>query len=144
MQTNKLFCLGSGDSHRGALFTGVKRGRKVNVMFRIGSGSSIRRRRVLLLAVTIVQFVGALSIAERHAYAYIDPGPGLFALQMLGASIVGGIYFLRHKLRSLVAGQPGKGPGAQAMAAARKRNQCWLFISLASTVNTKSRVNSRL
>jgi hypothetical protein len=33
--------------------------------------------------------------------AYVDPGAGLLAFQILGASIMGGYYLLRRKLQSL-------------------------------------------
>ena len=33
--------------------------------------------------------------------AYVDPGAGLLAFQILGASVMGGYYLLRRKLQSL-------------------------------------------
>jgi len=40
----------------------------------------------------------------RYRVAYVDPGTGLLALQILGSSIVGSFYLLRSKLRSLLDG----------------------------------------
>ena len=34
-------------------------------------------------------------------FAYVDPGAGLLAFQILGASVMGGYYLLRSRLRSL-------------------------------------------
>jgi hypothetical protein len=38
---------------------------------------------------------------ERHAYAYIDPGVGLAALQTVSATIFGALYFLRRRIKKL-------------------------------------------
>lgn len=42
-------------------------------------------------------------MTECQAKAYVDPGSGLLTLQMLGASVAGGFFFIRHKLKKLIA-----------------------------------------
>lgn len=44
---------------------------------------------------------GLLLMAERPAYAYVDPGSGLLTLQIVGASIAGSFFLLRQKVRRL-------------------------------------------
>lgn len=38
---------------------------------------------------------------ERRAYAYIDPGAGLTALQAASATVFGVLYFLRRRIKRL-------------------------------------------
>jgi len=38
---------------------------------------------------------------ERRAYAYIDPGVGLGALQAVSATVFGVLYFLRGRIKRL-------------------------------------------
>lgn len=40
-----------------------------------------------------------LIAGERQAYAYVDPGSGLYLLQGIGTAFVGVMYVLRRKLR---------------------------------------------
>jgi hypothetical protein len=78
-------------------------------------GSMIRRTRAkndrvaigklcnfAILRLVTIGFIAALVItSEQQARAYVDPGSGLLFLQMLGASAVGALFFLRQKLRKL-------------------------------------------
>lgn len=63
------------------------------------------------------QIAGLLLMTERPARAYVDPGTGLFFFQMLGASLAGGFFFMRHKLRRLFRRDPDEGPPHQSVAA---------------------------
>ena len=38
---------------------------------------------------------------ERRAYAYIDPGVGLAAMQTVSATVFGVLYFLRRRIKRL-------------------------------------------
>jgi hypothetical protein len=79
-------------------------------------GLALRHRRkcnVFLGALAIGQFTGMLLMIERPAHAYVDPGSGLLTLQMLGASVAGGLFFLRHKLRTLLGGRSDEAQRAQ-------------------------------
>lgn len=57
------------------------------------------------------QFAALLVMLERPAHAYVDPGSGLLAFQMVGASTAGALFFLRRKLRQLFKSQPSEGLG---------------------------------
>ena len=65
---------------------------------------SSRNRTVVWALLGVGQCVGLLLVTERPARAYVDPGSGLLTLQMLGASIAGGFFMLRHRLRKLLSG----------------------------------------
>ena len=54
--------------------------------------------RLLILG----QIAALILLTERPARAYADPGSGLLVFQMLGASVAGGLYFIRHTLRNLL------------------------------------------
>jgi hypothetical protein len=38
---------------------------------------------------------------ERQAYAYVDPGSSLLIFQMLTATVTGGLFYLRKRLKAL-------------------------------------------
>jgi hypothetical protein len=38
---------------------------------------------------------------ERRAYAYVDPGSSLLFFQMLTATVTGGLFYLRKRLKAL-------------------------------------------
>jgi len=44
------------------------------------------------------QVTGLILLTERPARAYVDPGSGILILQVLGASMAGMFYSLRHRL----------------------------------------------
>lgn len=56
------------------------------------------RRATVLLLLFLGQIAGLILLTEQQARAYVDPGSGLLLLQMLGASLAGVFYALRHKL----------------------------------------------
>jgi hypothetical protein len=65
---------------------------------------SVRPGRAAFQAVTLKLLTagclaGLLLMAERPAYAYVDPGSGLLTLQIVGASIAGSFFLLRQKVR---------------------------------------------
>lgn len=60
-----------------------------------------RCQTAILFALLLGQTAGLMLLTEQAAQAYVDPGAGLLAFQMLAASIVGGFYLLRRKLRAL-------------------------------------------
>ena len=79
-----------------------------------------RKRATFLALLAIGQLVGLFLIAERPAQAYIDPGSGLFTVQIIGASIAGGFFFLRHKLLNLFARRSKAGLPLQEMTSPGK------------------------
>jgi len=88
-------------------------------------GNVARRRHAgrmaLGLLLVIGQTGGLMLMTERAAHAYVDPGSGLLTLQMLGASLAGGFYFLRHKLRKLVSGTAKVRPAGPAVSSSELR-----------------------
>jgi hypothetical protein len=64
---------------------------------------------VLILLVTVLQIVAVLCASAQPAYAYVDPGSGLFALQIISTSFAGMIFLIRRRLhrlfRSMYPGQ---------------------------------------
>lgn len=57
--------------------------------------------RVLNTLVAALQLLALLCVVPRVAYAYVDPGSGLLAFQMIGTTLAGIIFVLRKRIRSL-------------------------------------------
>jgi hypothetical protein len=53
------------------------------------------------IAVSACLFLSILCLLERPAYAYVDPGSGLFAFQSFIAFVTGGLFYLRQKIKRL-------------------------------------------
>jgi hypothetical protein len=60
-------------------------------------GDKVRKITSLLLSCGLV--LCFLIACEKQAYAYVDPGSGLFLLQGIGAAFMGFIYVVRRKLK---------------------------------------------
>jgi hypothetical protein len=75
----------------------------VRQLLQSSSIKEMKQEYNLLALLAIGQLLGLLVMTERPAKAYVDPGSGLLTLQMLGASVAGGFFFLRHKLKKLMA-----------------------------------------
>ena len=58
--------------------------------------------RYLELFLLALQIVTIFWAAQRPAYGYVDPGSGLFAVQIISTTFAGMIFILRRKLRQLV------------------------------------------
>jgi hypothetical protein len=59
-------------------------------------GSCIFLLGALQIAVLLIAF-------ERPAQAYVDPGSGFVFLQVAGSMLAGAIYYLRHRLKRMIA-----------------------------------------
>ena len=46
----------------------------------------------------VLMLLGAMFLFERPAYAYIDPGSGLLAVQAVGSALVATGWYLRRKI----------------------------------------------
>lgn len=53
------------------------------------------------LCLTAVLILAVLCALAQPAYAYVDPGSGLFALQIVSSTFAGMIFLLRKRLRSV-------------------------------------------
>ncbi|AXC12682.1 hypothetical protein ACPOL_3395 [Acidisarcina polymorpha] len=49
-----------------------------------------------------LQIVAILCATSQPAYAYVDPGSGLLAFQMIGTTFAGVIFVIRKRLRRLL------------------------------------------
>lgn len=59
--------------------------------------------RFILKALPIfMMFLGAVILFERPAYAYVDPGNGLLAIQAAGSALVATGWYLRRKIYGLL------------------------------------------
>ena len=52
-------------------------------------------------ALVVVWVFAALCITARPAYAYVDPGSGLFFLQVVGSTLLGFTFLVRKRLSQL-------------------------------------------
>lgn len=55
---------------------------------------------------TAVLILVALSAVARPAYAYVDPGSGIFALQIITTTFAGMIFMLRKRLNAFFRNMP--------------------------------------
>lgn len=54
----------------------------------------------LNLVLTAVLILAVISAVVQPAYAYVDPGSGIFALQIITTSFAGMIFMLRKRLQA--------------------------------------------
>jgi len=54
-----------------------------------------------LLFLSVVEVAGLVVMTQQSARAYVDPGSGFLAFQMVGASLAGAAFVLRRRLRRL-------------------------------------------
>lgn len=73
------------------------------------------RPKILYSFATLAMFFSLSLALEQRAYAYIDPGSGLFMLQAAGTVLTGILFTLRRRIKSLfVRNQPAE-PQAAAV-----------------------------
>jgi hypothetical protein len=58
-------------------------------------------KRFLPFFLSVVTCICLLAATERRAFAYIDPGSGLLALQSLGSVAAAAAYFMRRRIMAL-------------------------------------------
>ena len=64
-------------------------------------------KRAIWYGAVAIWFFALVCVIERPAYAYVDPGSGLFFLQVIGSTFVGFSYLARKKIAQLF-GMSGK------------------------------------
>jgi O-antigen/teichoic acid export membrane protein len=75
--------------------------------------------RFALRIIPIVLIVlGAALLFERPAYAYVDPGSGLLAIQAAGSALVAAGWYLRRKIYLLFRRPDRKGDHERLLSAA--------------------------
>jgi hypothetical protein len=57
--------------------------------------------KILKISSTLMICLGLLMAFQRTAYAYVDPGTGLLALQAVGASLAAVGFAIRRKIYAL-------------------------------------------
>jgi len=75
-------------------------------------------KRLISLSLTVFCCVCLLVAMERRAYAYVDPGSGLMALQTAAAGLAAAGYYLRRRIAALFG--RGKKPAASVVLSAPK------------------------
>jgi hypothetical protein len=58
--------------------------------------------KVSRFLVTCILLVAIGFSLERQAYAYVDPGSGLFVVQSIGTALAGVLFYFRRRLSSLI------------------------------------------
>lgn len=53
----------------------------------------------LYSASVVIWFFALLCAAQRPAYAYVDPGSGIFLLQVISSAFVGFTFLIRKRIR---------------------------------------------
>ena len=64
--------------------------------------------KLIRIGISWLLLVLILAAAEPPAYGYADPGSGLLLWQMLGAAVLGSIFYIRRFLRWLGIGRKGR------------------------------------
>ena len=59
--------------------------------------------KLLHISCVVLWLLLAISCVEKPAYAYVDPGSGLFLTQILTSMTVGLTFLVRKRIRSLFA-----------------------------------------
>jgi hypothetical protein len=70
-------------------------------------------RRFLSVASAMLAIFSCLCLmvaTERRAYAYVDPGSGVMALQAMASVMAAAAYFLRTKIKALFTRDKAKKP----------------------------------
>jgi hypothetical protein len=77
-------------------------------------------RRLLSGLVTLALIGSLLLTSERPARAYVDPGSGFLAFQLIGAWLAGGLFVFRRKFQGIVTKRRGDIFGTTNAAVARQ------------------------
>ena len=62
----------------------------------------MRLARTVYSGLAVTWVICALCVCVRPAYAYADPGSGLFLMQVAGTTFLGLTYFVRNKVRRVL------------------------------------------
>jgi hypothetical protein len=65
-------------------------------------------KKLVSISLALFIFICMLGATERQAYAYVDPGSGLLALQSLASVAAAFGYFMRKRIRQLFTRADGK------------------------------------
>jgi hypothetical protein len=57
--------------------------------------------RVLIRVVVVFELLALLCALSKPAYGYVDPGSGLFAVQIISTTFAGALFMLRRRLMEL-------------------------------------------
>ena len=59
-------------------------------------------KTLLRVPAIVLILLGLVLLFERPAYAYVDPGTGLLAIQAVGSALAAGGWYLRRRIVSLL------------------------------------------
>ncbi len=71
-------------------------------------------KRFVSISLAIVLCFCMLIATERQAFAYVDPGSGMLALQSIASVMAASVYFLRRRIRLLFARSASQPKGTLA------------------------------
>ena len=74
--------------------------------------------RAIYSGLGAVWVFAAICISARAAYAYVDPGSGLFFLRVIGSTFLGFTYLVRKRVRQFFVRSEGKQKATQTDMAA--------------------------
>ena len=57
--------------------------------------------RVIVLSLAVIQILAVLCALAQPAYAYVDPGSGLFTLQVISTTCAGIVFMIRRNVHRL-------------------------------------------
>jgi hypothetical protein len=68
----------------------------------MGSNGELMRRifAMMMFSLAILQAFVVLNTIAQPAYSYVDPGSGIFALQIISSTFAGILFMVRKQLRS--------------------------------------------
>lgn len=75
-------------------------------------------RRTALITFAAAELFLLLAAFARPAWAYVDPGSGLLAMQVGGSMLAGGLFILRSKIRKWLHRSPPAPAAESAIARA--------------------------
>lgn len=59
--------------------------------------------RAMYGAAIAIWIFAVINLIAQPAYAYVDPGSGLLALQIIGSTIVGATFLIRKRIRQMLS-----------------------------------------
>jgi hypothetical protein len=70
--------------------------------------------KLTYLLISCVLVFSLCATFERQAYAYVDPGSSLLVFQMITATVTGGLFYIRKRLKALFTRSKSSGPEVDA------------------------------
>lgn len=82
---------------------------------------ALTMKRFFSLSLAVLCCLCLVVATERRAYAYVDPGSGLLALQSFAAALAAAAYYMRRRIGALF-GRGKQSPSTVTVATAKREN----------------------